>query len=240
MTQPLNRLAPHQPPAATNKYGPCLLKDTKEPPPLNSRPPWEPPPCTSHKTSWSGLSLGPQLHQGVHPQSPSPPRPQLARCVYFRWANIATCLRVQWPVLFRGGGGCVLRWVHVASHSNGCTGWVRGILQAQLESANQTYLCCSSAFSQTGEPLPAFISFFFCLCNKITTWRPYKSPLRQLWPFTLRSSLPQFTSDSPNNCTNVMSQTIEKKINILRRWKLILLMTCYEVDSFVSNTHMPR
>lgn len=66
-----------------------------------------------------------------------------------------------------GGGvvycSCLLcNRVHVASHSNRSIGWVRGILQAQLASANQTYLCCSFAFSQTRKPFPAFISSLHC------------------------------------------------------------------------------
>lgn len=107
----------------------------------------EPPPFCSYKTSWVWSFSGPQLHQGVLPQCLSPPRPQLATCVYFRWANIATCLRVQWPALLGWGVGglriapiCFVTGVHVASHSNRSIGWVRGILPAQLESPNQTYL----------------------------------------------------------------------------------------------------
>ncbi len=123
---------------------------------------------------------GPQLHQGVLPQSLSPPRPQLARCVYFRWANIATCLRVQWPALSGGGlriaPACFATGVHVASHSNRSTRWVRGILQAQLASANQTYLYSSSAFSQTGKPFPAFISSLHCFYNKRMSWCPHQPP----------------------------------------------------------------
>lgn len=86
------------------------------------QPPARRAPTLPHrKTSWSTLSLGHSCIKGDLPQSPGPPRPQLARCVYFRWANIATCLRVQWPALSGGlriapacfAGGYM--WPHTAT-----------------------------------------------------------------------------------------------------------------------------
>ena len=79
MTQPLNRLAPHQPPAAPNKYGPCLFKGTMGPPQLNSTPPRQPPALLQPQNflvcSFSG---GHSCIKGSFPQSPpGPPRPDV-------------------------------------------------------------------------------------------------------------------------------------------------------------------
>lgn len=72
--------------------------------------------------------------------------------------------------------------LHFASHNNQISGWVRGILQAQLESANQTYLYSSSAFSQTRKPFPAFISSLHSFYNKRMSGCPYKPPHTRLSP----------------------------------------------------------
>lgn len=72
--------------------------------------------------------------------------PESSMTVPFRGVAYCACLLCN-----RGS-------LHFASHNNQILGWVRGILQAQLESANQTYLHSSSAFSQTRKPFPAFIS----------------------------------------------------------------------------------
>ena len=57
--------------------------------------------------------------------------------------------------------GCLATGVHVASHGNRSVGRLRGILQAQLEAANQTYLWLISIF-----PDRAAISSFHYLHNK--------------------------------------------------------------------------
>lgn len=83
---------------------------------------------------------------------------------------------------------CFATGVHVASHSNRSIGWVRGILHAQLESANQTYLYSSSAFSQTGETISSFhFLSLLIFYNKWMTWRPYQTPHTKLWLFICNS-----------------------------------------------------
>lgn len=65
----------------------------KQPPAKRAPPPFPATKLPSLLFLWAtAASRTPSLISGR-------PRPQLARCVYFRWANIATCLRVQWPVL---------------------------------------------------------------------------------------------------------------------------------------------
>ena len=139
-----------------------------------------PPPSSSHKKLPGLLFLrGPQLHQGVLPQSRSPPRPQLARCVYFRWANIATCLRVQWPALSEvggcvcvGGGGCVLRlpalqqghmWSHTATGPRDGSGeFSRHSWGQQIKHTYKAHL----HFPRLRKPFPAFISSLHWFYNK--------------------------------------------------------------------------
>lgn len=161
MTRPLSRLAPHQPPAASNKYGPWLFKRynraaTAKQPPAERAP--APPPATK----LPGLLF---LWATAASRGPSPVlEPTLTpigkMCVFqvSKYCHLPES-SMAGPFKRGEGGlriaparlpGCLATGVHVASHSNRSIGRVKGILQAQLESANQTYLYGSSAFSRLG------------------------------------------------------------------------------------------
>ena len=80
MTWPLNRLAPHQPPAASNKYGPCLFKrhnraEAAKQPPANRGPPTLLHPSSHYKTSWSAPTVGHSCIRGSFPSTGAHPDP---------------------------------------------------------------------------------------------------------------------------------------------------------------------
>lgn len=100
--QPLNRLAPHQPPAASNKYGACLLKDTIRRPHLNNPPTRKLLPLSSHKTSRSG-------HSCFEEALPSPWAHPYPNC-YDVSISGEQILPLAWEFNDRSfQGGCVLR-----------------------------------------------------------------------------------------------------------------------------------
>lgn len=172
----------------------CSSEQIQSLPPLRynradtaKQPPAKKAPTHVHrKTSWSGLSLGHSCIKGSFPSPWPTPTPigkmcvfQVSKYCHLPESSMASPFGGGWWV---GVGGlriapaCFATEVHVASHSNQSIGWVRGILQAQLESANQTYLYSSSAFSQTRKPFPAFISSLRCFYNKRVSWCSLQQP----------------------------------------------------------------
>lgn len=184
MTRPLNRLAPHQPPAATDKYRPRpLFGDTmrrgaaaaKQPPatakttlpslPPNSQPP--PPLLSGHKTSWSGLSPGATAASRAPlpppPLVPGPTPTPIGEMCVFQVSKYCHLPESSMASPFRVGvyWPCLPcnRGAHVASRSNpdrrmGQGNFSRHSWSQQLKHTYMAHL----HFPRLGKPFPAFIS----------------------------------------------------------------------------------